>query len=109
MKGHETIIQMRNAGKMPGFVFVNDFPCSTRWAEWNEYATVCTADDKDYEFDMRFTQGLSVSISGTSQRRAKILFDACKKAGAKSVAVCVVQPDNHQLDQSGWTEIYHAS
>ena len=33
MSGHEPIVQMRRAGKRPGVVFINDWPCRTDWAK----------------------------------------------------------------------------
>ncbi len=109
MNGHETIIQMRQSGRMPGFVFINDYPCKTRWAEWGEYATICTYKDPVSKLDMRFLVGLKVSISATSEDRAKALFDLCKAAGVKSVAACHVIQGQHPTKQTGWAEAWHST
>jgi len=109
MNGHETIIQMRKGGQSPGIVFINDYPCKTNWAEWGEYATICTKGDSISSLDLRFLVGLSVSISATSESRAKALFDLCKKACAKTVAACQVIEEHHHSKQTGWAEVWHAT
>jgi hypothetical protein len=107
MKGHETLIQMREAGRAPGIVFLNDYPCTTRWAEWGEYATVCTAGDSLSSLDLRFLVGLAVSVSAESEDRAKTLFRLCKQSGAKTVAACHVVPGIGPYKQTGWSDIHH--
>jgi hypothetical protein len=56
---------------------------------------------------MRFLTGLTVSVSSLTEKRAKALFNACKKAGAKTVGAVHVQADKNIWDQSGWCEVYH--
>jgi hypothetical protein len=107
MKGHADIIQMREAGRTPSIVFINDYPCYTRWAEWGEYATVCTYGDPLSSLDLRFLVGLKVSISAHSEKRAKELFRLAREAGAKTVAACHVQIEKHTFNQSGWAAIHH--
>lgn len=107
MRGHENIISQRIAGHVPNIVFINDYPCKTDWFEFREQATVCTADDPLSSLDLRFLVGLRVSISATTEDRAKALFDRAKKAGAKVVAACHLQPGVHATNQGGWTEIFY--
>jgi hypothetical protein len=106
MRGHGKIIEMRMAGKTPPFVFVNDYPCKTDWFDVGDHATVCTHGDSVSSIDMRFLVGLRVSISATSEGRAKALFESAKRAGAAVVAACHVKPERHQFDQDGWVEIF---
>jgi hypothetical protein len=116
MRGHEPIIAMRKAGTTPKTVFINDYPCHTS-LDWHDPgqaygegwpaddATVSTAGDAISSLDLRFLVGLTVSISSHSEGRAKALFEACKQAGAKTVAACHVQPTHPHL-QAGWAEVF---
>lgn len=97
MRGHETIIQMRKAGRRPGIIFINDFPSSTRWGEWSEYAQVCTAGDSLADIDLRFVIGLKVSITSESQQRAKSIMQIAINCGATDVGACCM----------GWAEIWN--
>ena len=106
MRGHERLIEMRRAGKTPRYVFVNDYPCQTDWFETGDHATICTDGDSVELLDLRCLVGLTVSVSATSEARAKALLEACKRAGAAVVAACHVQADRHQFDQSGWSAIW---
>jgi hypothetical protein len=106
MKGHENIIALRMQGHKPKIVFLNDYPCETDWFEHGDQATVCTHHDFMGSLDLRFLVGLTVSISATSESRAKALFERVKQAGAGVVAACHVKPDKHQFDQDGWMQIF---
>ena len=107
MRGHETIIQMRLAGRKPSIVFVNDYPCKTDWSEFGEHATVCTDGDTLSSVDLRCLVGLTASISASTESRAKALFAKAKQAGAVRVAACHVQQGKQPWEQSGWAEIYN--
>ena len=97
MRGHDDLIQMRKAGRHPGIVFINDYPCKTYWAEWGECATVCVAGDKLEDIEIRFVEGMRVSITGNTKARAKALMDMAIQWGATSVgAGC-----------EDWAEIWH--
>ena len=108
MRGQTEIINARLAGQTPKFVFVNDYPCKTDWFEYREHATVCTHGDMLSSIDFRFLRGLRVSISASTENRAKALFALAKEAGASAVGACHVQDDKPAWDQSGWTEIFFA-
>jgi hypothetical protein len=106
MKGHEKLIEMRIYGSAPKIVFLNDYPCKTNWFETGDHVTICTHSDSIGSLDMRFLMGLAVSVSSSSENRAKALFNACKSYGAKTVAACHVQSGVHMLDQTGWAEVW---
>jgi hypothetical protein len=113
MNGHQTIIQMRIAGKKPSIVFLNDYPCKTDWFETGDHATVeISPSDVPEWADMRFLVGLMVAVAGHDEKRLKRLFEACKKAGAVTVAACVVDKSVGKLFKTatyspGWSEIWH--
>lgn len=107
MRGHEGIIAMRKAGKKPGIVFLNDYPCSTEWMNARDHATVDVSGDQPEWLDLRFLIGLRVSITGATEKRAKRLMDACKRAGAVTVAAGAPVPKDGYFAESPWSEIWH--
>lgn len=119
MRGHAPILRMRLAGQRPDIVFVCDFQTQSaedwhnpgeRYGEvWPpDHATVqIDPTDRIGSLDMRFLTGVRVSISGSTEERAKALFEACKKAGATTVAATHTYPVNPYRYESGWTEIWH--
>ena len=67
MNGHEKIIAMRQAGKAPKIVFLNDYPCNTDWFENGDHATVFISQlDDPKTLDLRFLVGLTVSATGST-------------------------------------------
>ncbi len=120
MLGHLPIIKMRSKGKRPSIVFVNDYPTpeAKDWhnpgAAYNEvwepdHATVqIDEEDNIAALDLRFLTGLKVSATGRTEARAKALFEACKRAGAKIVAAVHAIGLGTLRVESGWTEIFHA-
>lgn len=106
MRGHEKIIAARLQGQAPSFVFVNDYPCKTDWFELADYATVCTHGKPVTGLDLRFLTGLRVSISATTEERAKALFERVKDAGASTVAACHIQASKHASNQAGWASVW---
>ena len=108
MRGHENIIRMRQAGKRPAFVFVNDWPCDTEWFETGEHVTVCTDGDPMSSLDLRFLIGLRVSVSAHTEERAKALFEACKDAGVEMVGAVHVKSNRRPWEQDGWVEVWKA-
>jgi hypothetical protein len=109
MKGHDTLIKLRKAGKVPKIVFLNDYPCKTDWFEHGDHVTISTDGDALSSLDLRFLVGLRVSISSPFESRAKAIFAKAKWFGAKTVAACHMQKGVKPWEQAGWTEIYHAS
>lgn len=106
MRGHLNIIAARMQRKAPAIVFVNDYPCRTDWFESTEHATVCTHADSISSLDLRFLVGLRVSVSATTEARAKALFERVKAAGAAVVAAVHVQPGLSHSDQRGWCNVF---
>jgi hypothetical protein len=106
MRGHGKIIEARMAGQKPPFVFINDYPCKTDWFECHDHATVSTHGDAIHNLDFRFLINLKVSISASTEERAKALFERIKDAGAAVVAACHVQPHLHPEEQSGWAFVW---
>lgn len=106
MRGHERIIALRKSGRKPEWVFINDWPCATDWADFGDFATVCTDGDVIARLDLRFVVGLKVNISADTEERAKALFDAAKSFGAHLVAACHVQLGVHPHLQQGWTSVW---
>lgn len=110
MKGHLSIIKMRESGLKPSLVFINDFPSRTDWEAHNDHPLVEISPDEQPEWlDLRFLFNLRVSVTGSTEKRAQRLFEACKKAGAVTVAACHVDNsvDNIQRVQVRWCEIWH--
>jgi len=107
MRGHEAILAMRQAGKRPSFVFLNDYPCETAWQQHGDHATVSTDGDVVQLLDLRFLVGLKVSISSESEVRAMALFDQCKAAGASCVGAAHIDKTRKPWDQHGWSSVWH--
>jgi hypothetical protein len=107
MRGHENIIAMRIRHIAPKIVFINDFSCKTDWEEHGDHATVCTHAEPVYGLDLRFLTGLAVSISASTEIRAKALFERAKQAGAKTVAAAEINPGLKDWEQSGWIGVHH--
>lgn len=108
MRGHESILKMRERKFTPSIVFINDYQCDTDWEEFGDHPTICTHGDSLSSLDMRFLVGCAVSISSDSEKRAKALFEACKRAGCTTVAATHNIPVNDNRVVSGWTEVFHA-
>lgn len=120
MLGHLPILKMRSKGKRPSIVFINDYPTQEA-KDWHnpgakfgqvwepDHATVQIDEgDNIASLDLRFLTGLTVSATGRTEARAKALFDACKRAGAKTVAaVHAIGLGTFQI-KDGWFEIFHA-
>jgi len=107
MRGHERIIALRKSGIKPALVFINDYPCRTDWFEHHDHATVCTHGDVIQLLDLRYLVGLRVSISASSEIRAKALFDQVRLAGAQTVAAAHIRDELPPHRQTGWCEIWH--
>lgn len=118
MRGHAPIIRMRLAGRRPKIVFVNDFRCETS-KDWHDpgasigqhfapdHATVqIDPTDNIALLDLRWIAGMTASVTGSTEARAKALHKACINAGAAVVASTHAQIDEHHRVVSGWTEIY---
>lgn len=108
MNGHAELLTMRLQGKKPAWVFLNDFPCKTDWFTTGDHVTISTgASDAPETLDLRFLAGVKVSVASRSENRAKRFFEACKRAGAKSVAAMAVNLEEVAHKQTGWYEVWH--
>lgn len=107
MKGHEPIIAMRRNGIAPKIVFVNDFPdvCAKDWHLHGDHATVSVDGDAVGVLDLRFLIGLMVSITGSTETRAKALAEKAKDAGATTVASMHCVKDGKRWTTS-WSEVW---
>lgn len=122
MRGQEPIIAMRKKGMRPAIIFINDTPelsiLSKEWGNpgarygevWEpDHACVDVLESETVErLDFRFVTGCTVSISSSTEKRAKRLFEACKRVGASVVAAC------HSIDHggritTGWCEVWRAN
>lgn len=107
MRGHDSIISLRMQGLTPAFVFIDDYPSKdVGLGKENAFATVCTHGDSLTSLDFRFLVGLKVSISATSEHRAKSLFCMAKYAGAVLVGASHLVDGVHPSEQNGWCEVY---
>lgn len=106
MKGHDNIIAMRRAGQRPALVFINDYPCAVDWLDRMDHATVDVSGDQPEWLDLRFLVGLRVSITGSTEKRAKRLMEACKRAGCVTVAAGAPEFRNGRWWES-WGEVWH--
>ena len=108
MNGHAELLKLRMSGKKPAWVFLNDFPCQTDWFTTGDHVTISTGiSDAPETLDLRFLAGVKVSVVSLSENRAKRFFEACKRAGAKSVAAICAQPGVPAHKQTGWCEVWH--
>ena len=108
MRGHEAIIKMRQAGKRPAFVFINDYPCETDWDKHGDHATISIDGDDIGLLDLRFLIGTKVSCMSLTEQRAKAIFEACKDAKADIVGSCHIDQSKPAWAQSGWAKVWHS-
>ena len=118
MRGHIPIFKMRLQRKRPSIIFMDDMnnPIAKDWQDpgakyeqkWEpDHATVqIDPTDRIERLDLRFLAGCRVSITGSTEERAKSMFEACKLAGATTVAATHIIWTNDYICKSGWTDIY---
>lgn len=120
MIGHEPLIKMRINNVIPTIVFLGDFqdPAAKDWhnpgekynAKWpKDHVTICISPDEPIEsLDFRFLFGLRVSISATTEERAKALFRRVVDAKAQTVAAAhILFSGPFESVSTGWSDIYH--
>ena len=105
MYGQEMLIEARNKGRKPAFVFINDYPCITDWFEHGGVPTVCVHGDDPKDIDLWFVQGSTVTISSEVEYRAKELFDIAIDAGAAVVIAGHTVKTPHKTNS--WTGYHH--
>lgn len=87
MRGHEKVIESRLNGIKPSCVFIDDFKIEkSKWAQEDDFLSICVEGDNLKTLDLRFLNGLDVRATANTENRAKEIFDAAIKNGAKTVA-----------------------
>lgn len=108
MRGHDAIIALRCKGVSPAIVFINDYPCDVNWLEHRDHATVEILPSEPVDMlDFRFANGIKVSITGSTIKRAKAIARACQDAGAVAVAAGCPDMDVKGYANPGWAHIWH--
>jgi hypothetical protein len=98
---------MRCNGVSPAIVFINDYACDVNWFEHRDHATVEILPTETVDMlDFRFANGITVSIIGSTIKRAKAIARACQTAGAVTVAAGCVERDEKGYTQPGWAHIW---
>jgi hypothetical protein len=109
MRGQEGIIKMRKQGFAPAMISLDDFNFPSPLTNWEingDTPTVCIHRDAIERLDLRFLVNMRVSITSSTEDRAKRLFEACKAAGAKWVGASHTEMHG-EVAKTGWVEIYH--
>lgn len=118
MIGHLPLIKLRMRGITPSAVWVHDYltPVSKDWSApvtlsgkpMKPHYPSVSIEPKDAirSLDLRFLVGVEVYTSSSDEKRAKALFEACKRSGATLVVGCHTQDDKHYTEQAGWAEIW---
>lgn len=107
MRGHLKLIELRQKGLRPAWVFLNDYPTDPRIAsDVFDGTTVEIAGEPIEGLDLRFLVGLRVSAGASSESRAKALLEACRHAGAAMVAVCHLPERRADQNPTDYIEIW---
>jgi len=117
MIGHAPLIAMRTAGRKPASVYMSDevtqlardwhSPVTLSGVPMEQHAPCIAIEAKDSigSLDLRFLVGLVVFVSGSTENRAKAIFEACKQAGAAKVIGCHAHQDRRDTSQK-WIEFF---
>ncbi len=118
MIGHEPLIQMRLQHMRPAVVYIHDkvhqlardwhAPKSISGIPLEAHDPHISIEPKDAirSLDMRFLVGLEVRVASDDEKRAKALFDVCKKYGASRVVGCHTPDTPRSEINNWWLEIY---
>ena len=108
MKGQDAIIELRKSGRKPSTVFLNDYESDVDRFETGDHFTISISPDEQPErLDLRFLVGLRVSISASTEKRARGLLEACKVVGAKTVAVGAKADSSDPFCKRNYSEVWH--
>ena len=95
MRGQEKLIEMRKAGSVPKWVWIDTEPdaveCWREWAELDPTHACIQIEIGDKRPDLRCVVGLNCYVQGNSRERVFELRDDCIKAGAARVIASVMQ------------------
>lgn len=95
MKGHEQLLAMRRAGRIPGVVFFDLDPCGLEsWGDWIEqspHRASVQIEPADKRPDLRFAIGLTCCVSGEDAARVRSVRDALIGAKAKRVIASIFE------------------
>lgn len=107
MRGHQKLIELRQGGFCPPVVSLNDYSTDPAIAgEVFDGTTVEIAGDDIEALDLRFLVGLRVSTGAATEKRAKAILEACKRAGASMVACCHIPTVRAEQKTSDYIEIW---
>jgi len=106
MNGHEPLIAMRLAGKIPQYVFLEDSEGNPQWHLYGEFPTISVKGDALKTLDMRFLVGLAVLASSESEKRCKDLLEVCKRHKVRYAVVNQIRLDQKRWEQTGFFETY---
>lgn len=104
MRGHHKVIELRQSGKRPAVVFVNDYPTNPAYLDGT---TVDISGDDLAGLDLRFLVGLVVSTGSHNEARAQAILEACKRAGAAMVACCHIPLKRQEQKTTDYLEIWN--
>ncbi len=95
MQGHTRLIEMRLAGYVPDWVFIETEPNSLRladdWHEMDNTKAVLQLDAADRRPDLRCVAGLPCYVEGSDIHRVHAVRNACIAANAQRVIAAVLR------------------
>lgn len=95
MRGHEKLVEMRVAGSVPEWVFVDtEYDKTHQYADWHRVdntTAVVLVEPSDRRLDFRFVVGMKCFVQGENMNRVHEIRDACISAGAKRVIAAVMR------------------
>ena len=94
MRGHDDLIKMRMAGKLPPCVCLYDMPFDVEWRCFGDMPRVCVAGDHVVDLDLRLVFGMTVFIECHDMARADLLLGKCVESGAIIVAASAWRPQS---------------
>jgi hypothetical protein len=104
MKGDETIIAMRQAGKAPAWVWVSE--TGDDWGKFNDAmpTVIIEPSERVEQLDLRWAVSLNLSISAVGENRMKALKAAFLKNNPKRM-ICTTFENIEGFMPFGVTEI----
>lgn len=106
MRGHDKLIELRSRGLRPDVVFLNDYKTK---ADFFDGTNIEIEGEEISLIDLRFLVGLKVAASSSCENRARQILEACKRSGAKMVAVCHIRESSKDRKTTDYMEIWNAT